>query len=114
MENQIDKYDRQYGSLIDVSLHTKPTTVKVVQPLTGRTETFIVQTLRHENGDYVFLEHADEAGLDRLVLPPKVVNAIVAHRDSLTKRSRSRTARRVMAERMARGDVISFKKKKAQ
>ena len=35
MDNQISNYDRLYGGLIDVSLATKPSTVKVVQPLTG-------------------------------------------------------------------------------
>lgn len=111
MDNQIHKYDRMYGSLIDVSLKTKPTTVKAIQPITGRTETFIVQTLRHEDGDYIFLERADEEGLIRVVIPPKVANAIAAHREALTKRRRSIASKAVMRERIARGDVISFKKK---
>ena len=44
MDNQIQKYDRMYGGLIDVCISTKPSTVKVVQALTGRAETFIIQT----------------------------------------------------------------------
>lgn len=115
MDNQIQKYDRVYGNLIDVSLHTKPSTVKVVQPLTARAETFIVQTLRHEdNGDYIFIECADENGLVRLALPPKVSNAIASQRESLSKRRRSIASRVAMKARMARGEVISFKKKKAR
>jgi predicted aspartyl protease len=112
MDNQIQKYDRIYGNLIDVALSTKPSTVKVVQPLTGRAETFIIQTLRHEeNGDYIFVECADEGGLVRLVLPPKVANAIASQRESLSKRRRSIASRAVMRERMARGHVPTFKKK---
>jgi predicted aspartyl protease len=112
MDNQIQKYDRIYGNLIDVSLSTKPSTVKVVQPLTARAETFIIQTVRHdENGDYIFVECADEGGLVRLVLPPKVANAIAAQRESLTKRRRSIASRAAMKQRMARGEVINFKKK---
>jgi hypothetical protein len=111
MDNQVHKYDRMYGSLIDVSLKTKPTTVKTIQPVTGRTETFIVQTLRHEDGDYIFLERADEEGLVRIVIPPKVANAIAAHREALTKRRRSIASRTTMANRMAAGEVINFKKK---
>jgi hypothetical protein len=115
MDNQIDKYDRLYGGLIDVSLSTKPSTVKVVQPLTGRAETFIVQTVRHEDtGDFIFVECADENGLVRLVLPPKVSNAIAAQRESLTKRRRSIASRAAMRTRMANGEVISFKKQKAK
>jgi hypothetical protein len=114
MDNQVHKYDRMYGSLIDVSLHTKPSTVKVHQPVTGRAETFIVQTARHEdNGDYIFVECADESGLVRLVLPPKVANAIAAQRESLTKRRRSIAGRSAMKARMASGEVINFKKRKA-
>jgi len=113
-DNQINKYDRIYGSLIDVSLHTKPSTVKVVQPITGQTETVIVQTLRHEdNGDYIFIELADGNGLVRLVLPPKVANAIASQRESLTKRRRSIASRAAMRTRMDNGEVISFTKRKA-
>jgi hypothetical protein len=112
MDNQIQKYDRVYGNLIDISLSTKPSTVKVVQPLTARAETFIVQTLRHEEyGDYIFIECADENGLVRLALPPKVANAIAAQRESLTKRRRSIASRAAMKQRMDRGEVIGFKKK---
>lgn len=115
MDNQIQKYDRMYGNLIDVSISTKPSTVKVVQPLTGRAETFIIQTLRHaENGDYIFVECADENGLVRLALPPKVASAIASQRDALTKRRRSIASRTTMKNRMANGEVISFKKRKVK
>jgi hypothetical protein len=112
MDNTIQKYDRMYGGLIDVCISTKPSTVKVVQALTGRAETFIIQTVRHEeNGDYIFVECADESGLTRLVLPPKVANAIQSQRDSLTKRRRSNASRAAMRDRMARGDAPTFKRK---
>jgi hypothetical protein len=115
MDNQIHKYDRMYGNLIDVSISTKPSTVKVVQTLTGRAETFIVQTVRHaENGDYIFIECADENGLVRLALPPKVANAIASQREALTKRRRSIASRVAMKTRIARGEVISFKKGEAK
>jgi hypothetical protein len=115
MDNQVHKYDRMYGSLIDVSLHTKPSTVKVLQPVTGRAETFIIQTARHEdNGDYIFVECADESGLVRLVLPPKVANAIAAQRESLSKRRRSIASRVAMKTRIAKGEVINFQKRKAK
>ena len=113
MDNQVKKYDRMYSSLLDVSMATKPSTVKVVQPLTGRAETFIVQTLRHEdNGDYIFIECADEDGLVRLMLPPKVAAAIHSHYDSLTKRRRSRASRIAMRNRMDNGEVLGFAKKR--
>ena len=110
--NTIQKYDRMYGNLLDVSIHTKPSTVKVVQPLTGRAETFIVQTLRHEdNGDYIFIECADENGLVRIVLPPKVSSAVASQRESLTKRRRSIASKAAMRSRIAGGYVPTFKKR---
>ena len=112
MDNQISKYDRLYGGLIDVSLHTKPSTIKVVQPITGQTETFIIQTVRHdENGDYIFIERADEGGLVRLVLPPEVSTAISSQKDSLNTKRRRIGAKKAMSTRIARGDVIDFKRK---
>lgn len=112
MDNQISKYDRLYGGLIDVSLHTKPSTVKVTQPITGQTETFIIQTVRHdENGDYIFIERADESGLVRMVLPPKVSTLIGSQKDSLNTKRRRIGAKKAMSTRIARGDVIDFKKR---
>jgi hypothetical protein len=101
-----------YGNLIDVSIHTKPSTIKLTQSLTGRSETFIVQTLRHQNEDYIFLECADEAGLTRIVLPPKVARVLHSHANALSRRARSRASKIVMQERMARGEVLGFQKKK--
>jgi hypothetical protein len=110
----LTKYDRTYGGLHDISLSTKPTTIKNVQTLTGKSETFVVQTFRHEElGDYIFIEVMDENGLTRLALPPKVATAIASQRDSLTKRRRSISSKRVMRERMAEGWTPNFKKRKA-
>lgn len=111
-DSTISKYDRLYGGLMDVSLVTKPSTVKNVQTLTGKTETFVIQTARHqENGDYVFIECMDEAGVIRLALPPKVANLIASQRDALTKRRRSISSRAAMRARMDAGEVIGFKRK---
>jgi hypothetical protein len=109
----ISKYDRTYGGLHDISLSTKPSTVKNVQTLTGKSETFVVQTLRHEElGDFIFIECMDENGLTRLALPPKVAAAIASQRDSLTKRRRSISSKTVMRRRMDEGWVPTFKKRK--
>lgn len=107
----ISKYDRVYGGLINVSLATKPSTIKTVQAVTGKSESFIVQTLRHpELGDTIFIEHLDENGVVRIALPPKVANLISSQRDALSKTNRSRTAKRVMKERMDNGWKPSFRK----
>jgi ATP-dependent exoDNAse (exonuclease V) alpha subunit len=110
----INKFDRVYGGVIDVSLSTKPSTVKTVQPITGKTETFIIQTCRHEeSGDYIFIEHIDESGVTRIAMPPKVANLIASQREALTKRRRSISSKAAMKARIDAGEVIGFRKKKA-
>jgi hypothetical protein len=104
-ESQIDNYDRTYGSLMDVSFRTKPSTIEYPEPVTGRVETYVIQTCRHaENGDYIFVKRMDGNGVVRLALPPDVARVIASQRDSLTKRRRSAVSKRVMRERMASGD----------
>lgn len=111
-DNQISKYDRLRGTLN--ALFTKPSTVKNVESVTGRSETFVIETGRtEESGDYVFIERTDELGVTRLVLPPKVANLVASQRDALTKRRRRATAKRVAQERMNRGELPGFMKKRS-
>jgi len=80
-DNTISKYDRQRGSLKDVALFTRPSTIQNVQTLTGRAETFVVATARAEDqgGDFIFVECIDELqAVTRLCLPPRVANAIAS------------------------------------
>lgn len=113
-DHTISKYDRLRGNLHDVALFTRPSTIKSVQTITGKSETFVVETARQEEvGDYIFVECIDENGTTtRLALPPKVANAIASQRDSLTARRRSIAARKLARERMERGEVPGFLRKK--
>jgi hypothetical protein len=84
--------------------------VKNVQTLTGKAETFVVETCTPEElgGDFIFIECMDENGVTRLALPPKVTNAIASQRDSLTARRRSLASKAVAKRRMERGEVPGF------
>lgn len=114
-DSTISKYDRLRGNLHDVALFTRPSTIKNVQNLTGQAETFVVETCRSEDlGDYIFIECVDETGVTRLALPPRVANIIASQRDSLTARRRSAAGRRVAAERMDRGELPGFMRKKKE
>lgn len=116
MEDQdhtIQKFDRVYAGLQGVALLTKPSTVKDVQFITGRSETYVVQTARHaELGDTIFVEVMDENGVTRLALPPKVASLIASQRDSLTARRRSIASRATARQRMERGEAPAFTRKK--
>jgi hypothetical protein len=82
-----------------------------VNKLTGEAETFIVQTIRDEEGDHIVIKFVDKEGVKRLILSPKVANAIVRQRDSLSARARSNSSKAAMKERMAAGFVPTFQTK---
>jgi hypothetical protein len=107
-DHQVSKYDRLYGGL--EGLRTKPSVVKNSETLTGKTETYIVQTIRNsEMGDYVFIEVIDDSTkVTRVSLPPKVADIIVHQRESLTSRSRSAASKRLAQERKERGELPAF------
>src|SRR5215469_3946592 len=107
-DQTVSKFDRVRGGLQGVALFTKPSTIQNVESVTGKSETFIVERCRFENGDYVFLQQVDDSGVVRVVLPPKVVNAISSHGDSLTTRNKSRVGKRLAQERKDRGEVPGF------
>jgi len=114
-ENQISKYDRLRGGLAGHALFSKPSTIKNVQNITSKTETFVVETGRYDEmgGDFIFVECLDESGVTRLCLPPRVANAIASQRDSLTTRRRSITGKRLAQERKDRGELPGFMKRKS-
>lgn len=102
----ISLFDRILGSLEGLPDVTdvKPTTIRVTTPLLGKAQTFILQTIRQKDvGDFVFLEYVDADGSTRLVIPPKVTEAIARQRDALTGRVRSKSAKATAADRKARG-----------
>jgi hypothetical protein len=109
-----DTFDRLLGSLHglpDVS-HTRPATVRVITPLLGNSETFIVQTYRQaELGDTIFLERSNRDGNLRIAIPAKVADVIARQRDALATQSRSRAARRAAQNRKDRGEKPAFLRK---
>ena len=110
--NIVSKYDRIRGGLHGVALFTKPTTIRIVQAITGQAETFVVETARHEFGDTIFIECVDVDGVVRLALPPKVAVAIASQCAALTKRRRSIAGKRNAQDRKDKGLLPGFMKKK--
>jgi hypothetical protein len=110
-ENHSDNYDRQAGQLegLPDCIKTLPSTIRNVQAMSLNAQTYIVQTVRQKDiGDHIFLESVTRNGTVRIVLPPKVADAIARQRDALTARSRSKAAKRVAQERMEAGIKPAF------
>jgi hypothetical protein len=112
-DNTVQKYDRIRGGLEGGALFTKPSTIRNVETITGRAETFVIETGRHaEFGDFVFIECVDENGTTRLCCPPKVADAIASQRDRLAARRRSIAAKAQAKARKDRGERPAFLKRK--
>lgn len=108
-DNTVGKFDRVRGGIDGVALFTRPSTIKNVQDIVGKSETFVIETARlDEEGDYIFIECVDDQGVTRLALPPRVANVISAQRDSLTARRRSRAGKLQAKARKDRGELPGF------
>lgn len=111
-----DRFDRKYALLHDLPdvVKTKKSIVTHVAPLgVGGIETFLVQTIRQrEVGDTIFLEVTGAHGHVRIVLPPKVADAIGRQRDALTTKSRSNQGKAVAAGLKERGIEPGFMRAK--
>lgn len=111
--SEFDRLLGQMDGLPDVA-KAGPSMIRAVPLLgVGTTSTYIVTTLRDKEagGDTIALEvYADGAPI-RLLLPPRVAEAIARQRDQLTTKNRSRASRDAMATRMARGEKPAFLRK---
>ena len=105
----VSKFDRAVAGLQGGNnLAAKATTIEHIDQIIGEAETFIVQTVRDQDGDHVILKFVDRDGVMRLILPPKVVSTIVRQRDALTARSRRIAGKAQAKARADRGEVPGF------
>lgn len=121
-ENQSERshqgtiFDRTFRSLHGLPdvITTKEATVNTVHPILELSQTFIVQTKRHqENGDTIFIQYIDTEGSFRVALPPAVAKVILRQHDSLTGMNRKKAAKLEAARRKAQGIQPGFLKSKA-
>jgi len=84
--------------------HTQPTVAQAVD-FYGNATSFIVQTVKWAEGTTVFLTQVNASGSARFALPPKVVGLILRQQEAVSTMVRRRQGKRLMADRMARGEV---------
>lgn len=104
-------YDRVMAALdgLPDSARSRPSPVRVITPMLGNVETFIVQTFRQkEEGDFIFIEHTGPDGYERYYIPPEVVRVLMRQRDQLETQNRRRAGRTLAAERKAAGIAPAF------
>lgn len=95
-----DVYSKTLSRLLDnpAMVTTKGSTVDLVTIL-GHSETWVVKTVRIDDGDTLFVRRISAEGGMSIVLPPEVAAAIARQRDSLTAIKRAKAARRTLADR---------------
>lgn len=104
-----DAFDQALSRLMGLpnGANTSPSVVQDVD-FYGNVTSWMVQTVKHEGGETVFLTAVNAAGSARYVLPPKVLVVIDRQRASTLTQVKRRHGRRIAAERKARGEKPGF------
>lgn len=77
---------------------------------------YIIETIRTDEGVKIFLEIVNDAGGQRLILPDKVVKAIYSQYESMNKTARKNRAKNAAQTRKVRGNdyLSNLAKQKAE
>ena len=87
------------------AIHSKATVSDSPPLLPDARETYVVESVRCGQSTHIFLEVIDAQGqAHRLVLPPKVAQAIYRQREALNTKSRKRGAKQAYATQVAQGN----------
>jgi len=95
-----NQFDQMLSRLIGLpnGAHTQPTVVQAVD-FYGNTTSYMVQTVKTEDGPTVFVTQVNADGSARFILPPSVLRTIDRQRDTTTAQIRRRHGKRLAEER---------------
>jgi len=82
--------------------HTQPAVVQSVDHY-GNVSSYMVQTVKWDQGISVFVTQVNAEGSSRYVLPPKVIAVMQRQQDAVSTMIRRRHGKRLAAERAASG-----------
>jgi hypothetical protein len=101
-----DPFDRILAQVIGLppGVHTKPSLVQAID-FYGHSSQFTVQTIRTEDGDYVFITTMSAGKAERYVLPPKVSETIARQRDTMSTKVRSKIGKERAEQLRAEGKL---------
>lgn len=108
-----DPFDKLLSGMIGLpnGAHTQPTVVQAID-FYGNTTSFMIQTVRTEEGVTAFVTQVNAQGSVRSILPQNVLAVIDRQRAAITTKLRRRHGKRIAEERMAAGHVPGFMKKR--
>lgn len=99
-----DAFDKLLSRLVGLpnGAHTQPSVTQSID-FYGNVTSFMVQTVKTEEGATSFVTQVNAQGSVRYILPPAVLATIDRQRDALTHKIRSRHGKRLAEERKAKG-----------
>lgn len=108
-----DPFDKLLSRLIGLpnGAHTSPTVVQAMD-FYGHTTSYMIQTVRTDEGVTAFVTQVNAQGSVRTILPQSVLAVIDRQRTSITTQLRRRHGRRLAEERKAAGIEPGFMKKR--
>lgn len=106
-----DPFDRLLSDMIGLpnGAHTQPSVVQAID-FYGNATSYMIQTVRTEEGVTSFVTQVNASGSVRFILPQSVMLTIDRQRASVSKKIRSRHGKRIAEERAARGEQPGFMK----
>lgn len=108
-----DPFDRMLSDMMGLpnGAHTQPTVIQAID-FYGNITSYMIQTVRTEEGVTAFVTQVNAAGSVRYILPQKVLATLDRQRDAITTKLRRRHGRRIAEERAAAGIKPGFMRKK--
>lgn len=108
-----DPFDKLLSRLIGLpnGAHTQPSVVQAMD-FYGHTTSFMIQTVKTDEGVTAFVTQVNAQGSVRYILPQHVLATIDRQRAALTTKIRRRHGKRIAEERKAAGIQPGFMRKK--
>jgi hypothetical protein len=108
-----DPFDSMLSRMLGLpnGAHCSPTVVQSID-FYGNTTSYMIQTVRTDEGVTSFVTQVNAQGSQRYILPTTVLAVIDRQRDSITTQLRRRHGKRIAEDRKARGIAPGFMKKK--
>jgi hypothetical protein len=103
MQRTQTRSDRLRSSLEGLPgyVQAKPSVVKDVIAMVGVQGTYVIETIKTDEGFYGFLDVMSDDITGQMVLPPRLMARIYSQRDAITKRSRKASAKAAAETRRA-------------
>lgn len=104
-----DHFDKALSRLTGLpdGAHTQPAVVQAMD-FYGNVTSFMVQTVKWDEGNTVFITQVNAEGSARFMLPPKVMTTLLRQQDAVSTMVRRRHGKRLAERLQAEGRVPVF------